>query len=228
MFVVLIQRREPKTLTDRIPEKLDQQDPFAMLRQMTFFFLSAVVLAATAAQVCADAPRTLKIGDPAPNWKFVPGTDGQLHSLQDYNDAQIVVVAFLCNKCPCVKGYEERFKRLVTAYGSRVRFVGINSSTGDVETMDIMKQRVASGGLNFDYLRDESQTVARSFGATSTPHIFILDKDRRVAYTGAFDDNRDAKQVTQHYALNALNSLLKGEAVSLRQTQQFGCAITYR
>jgi peroxiredoxin len=176
----------------------------------------------------SDRTSAPSIGDAAPAWEFVQGADGKLHSLSDYNNAQVVVVAFLCNKCPCVRGYEGRFKQLVDSYGGKVRFVGVNSSIGELENLNEMQQRVASGNLNFDYLRDANQTVGRSFGATSTPHVFVLDQNRRIAYTGAFDDNRDPRQVKHHYVLDAVNALLKGQEVAIKRTQQFGCTITYQ
>lgn len=190
--------------------------------------VSILLAISVAPAFAADKSQPPGIGDPAPAWKFVPGTDGQLHSLKDYDNAEVVVVAFLCNKCPCVTGYENRFRRLVEAYGDRVRFVGINSTPGDIESLDIMKQRVQSGRLNYDYLKDESQTVGRSFGATSTPHVFLLDRQRNVAYAGAFDDNRDERLVKHHYVLNALNELLTGKEVTVKKTAQFGCTITYQ
>lgn len=169
-----------------------------------------------------------EIGDSAFAWQYLPGTDGQLHSLKDYKDAKLVVVAFMCNKCPCVKGYESRFKRLSEQYGSQgVRFVGINCSNGPVENMDVMKQRASTGNYNFDYLRDSSQRSGRGFRATTTPQVFILDQDRRVVYTGAFDNNRTETAVTQHYVVDAVKALLDGKPVPVARTRQFGCTITY-
>ncbi len=169
------------------------------------------------------------IGQVAPEWKLLQGADSKLHSLSDYKDADIVVVAFLCNKCPCVKGYEARFNRFAKDYQSKgVRFVGINSSIGPIETLDVMKQRSANGALQFDYLRDANQKIGRGFGATSTPHVFILNKERKVVYTGAFDDNRSESQVKNHYVIDAVNAMLAGKPVPVSKTRQFGCAITYQ
>lgn len=170
-----------------------------------------------------------QVGRLAYPWQYLQGTDNKLHSLSDYRKSKFVVVAFLCNKCPCVKGYESRFKKINEVYGKLgVRFVGINCSTGPLETMDEMKRRAKAGGYNFDYLRDPSQHTGRGFHATSTPHCFILDEKRTVVYAGAFDDNRNENSVTRHYVTDALNALLAGRPVPEPTTRQFGCAITYK
>lgn len=188
-----------------------------------FFSLAGFCLAVSSASPCAA-----DIGDAAFDWQYLPGTDGQLHSLKDYKDSKLVVVAFLCNKCPCVKGYESRFKRLSEQFGTQgVKFVAINCSHGPVENMDVMKQRASSGKYNFDYLRDSSQRSGRGFRATTTPQVFILNQNRRVVYTGAFDNNRTESSVTQHYVVDAVKALLNGQPVPVAKTRQFGCTITY-
>ena len=169
------------------------------------------------------------IGDQAPAWRFLQGTDGLLHSRKDLDGSKILVVAFLCNKCPCVKGYESRFKRLVHKFGpGGVTFVGINSSIGPLENMNEMRRRAAASRFNFHYLYDTSQQVGRGFGATATPHVFVLDQNRRIAYAGAFDDNRSESQVKHHFVVNAVSDLLADRPVAVTRTQQFGCAISYR
>ena len=161
-------------------------------------------------------------------WQYLQGTDGQLHSLADYNQSKFVVVAFLCNKCPCVKGYENRFKNFASKFGTQsVKFVGINSSIGPAENMNVMKQRAAAASYNFDYLRDANQMTGRNFKATSTPHVFILDQNRRIVYSGAFDDNRKESAVKYHYVVDVVTALLSGKPVPVQTTKQFGCAITY-
>jgi peroxiredoxin len=168
------------------------------------------------------------VGEVAPTWQYLQGTDGKLHSSADYKEAKILVVAFLCNKCPCVKGYDARFQRFVDEYATHgVQLIGINCSLGGIETMDGMKQRAVDGGYTFDYLRDPSQKIGREFGATSTPHVFILDQNRTIAYTGAFDDNRSESQVQHHYVRDAVNALLKEQDVPVKVSKQFGCTIKY-
>jgi len=197
---------------------------FAMLAR---FFLSVLIIN-VAVLAFPSAVNAADIGAQAPAWQYIQGTDGKLHSLTDYKDAKLIVVAFLCNKCPCVKGYEGRFNAFSEKYAKQgVKFVAFNSSIGPVENMDTMKQRAAGGKLKFDYLRDADQKVGRGFGATSTPHVFILDQNRRIVYSGAFDDNRSAAAVSSHYVIDVVNALLAGKPVPVEKTRQFGCAITY-
>ena len=193
-------------------------------RVLIFTLLAAVHLSARSGHAAAP-----KIGDKAPTWRFLQGTDGLLHGRKDLDGSKIVVVAFLCNKCPCVKGYETRFKRFVHEFGPRgVTFVAINSAIGPLENMNEMRRRAAGARYNFHYLFDTSQQVGRNFGATSTPHVFVLDQNRRIAYTGAFDDNRSESLAKHHFVVNAVNDLLANRPVAVSRTKQFGCAISYR
>ena len=170
-----------------------------------------------------------KVGQTAPDWKYLQGTDGKLHSAGDYRDADILVVVFLCNKCPCARGYDDRFSQFVDAYSSRgVGLVAINANKGPTETMTAMRQRSRDGGYKFHYLRDASQNVAKGFGALSTPHAFVLDAKRNIVYAGAFDDNRSASKVTRNYVLDAVNELLQGREVTVKEARNFGCAINYQ
>ncbi|MEZ6129642.1 MAG: thioredoxin family protein [Planctomycetaceae bacterium] len=198
-------------------------------RPVFCLFAATVAVSSAFVAISDSVCRAADIGSPAPVWNDVPGTDDKLHSLSDHSDAKVIVVAFLCNKCPCVKGYEARFNRFAEKYGSQgVRFVAFNSSLGDLENMATMKQRASGGKLRFDYLRDASQQVGRAFGATSTPHIFILDQNRNVVYTGSFDDNRSEAVVKNHYVIDAVDALLAGKPVPVAKTRQFGCAIGYQ
>jgi peroxiredoxin len=191
-----------------------QTKPTLLSLSILFFFATAVSAA--------------DIGQAAPAWKYIQGTDEKLHSLEDYKDARLIVVAFMCNKCPCVKGYEDRFNRFTEQYAAKgVRFVGFNSTIGPTEDLETMKQRAGGGKMKFDYLRDANQQVGRGFGATSTPHVFVLDENRRVVYTGAFDDNRSESLVKNHYVIDAVEALLAGKPVPVAKTRQFGCAINY-
>lgn len=178
---------------------------------------------------CVTTLSAAEIGQPAPAWRYIQGTDEKLHSLSDYKDARLIVVAFLCNKCPCVRGYETRFNRFAEEYGKKgVRFVGFNSTIGSIENLPNMQQRAAGGKMKFDYLRDANQQVGRAFGATSTPHVFIIDAERKIVYSGAFDDNRSESLVKKHYVIDAVNALLAGKSVPVERTRQFGCAINYQ
>ncbi len=173
----------------------------------------------------------LHIGDKAPEFTL-PGVDGKDHSLRDYDDYPVVVVMFTCNHCPYVKAYDDRIIALQEEFKERgVRFIGINSNE-DVnypeDSFENMIKKANDKKLNYPYLRDESQEVARAYGASYTPHIFVFDKERRLRYTGKIDDNwRDPSRVKEHYLRDAIVEILEGKEVSQPETYAIGCTIKW-
>jgi len=172
--------------------------------------------------------RQLDAGDKAPGWTNLIGTDDHRHSLSDYADAKVIVFTFICNHCPVAKAYEDRFIEFAKQYKDKqVTFVAVNCSTFPADRLDKMKQRAKKKGFNFDYLYDPSQKVGRAYGATVTPQVFVLDEDRKIAYMGAFDDNRNRDKVKYHYVRDAVNALLTGKAPEVAESRPFGCEINY-
>src|SRR5690606_16162913 len=115
-------------------------------------------------------------------------------SLDDYKDAKAIVVTFTCNVCPVAVAYEDRFVEFTKKYGEKgVKFVAINCSPS--EDLEKMKQRAEEKGFNFPYAYQEDGSAAKAYGAKVTPHIYVLDQDRNVAYIGAFDDNQNESKV---------------------------------
>ncbi len=172
--------------------------------------------------------RQLTPGDAAPGFTDLTGIDDQRHSLADYRDAKLVVLVFTCNHCPVAKVYEERLVGIAHEYEQRgVQFVAINASRTEADTLDGMKERAKESGYNFPYLRDASQAVARAYGVRVTPEIFVLDRERRVAYQGAVDDHLDAPKVKHAYLRDALEVLLADKQPETVETRPKGCAMTY-
>jgi peroxiredoxin len=185
----------------------------------------AAIVACSATVYAAKFNTKVDIGDKAPTWQKLQGVDGKEHGLGDLKDAKLVVVVFTCNECPVAQAYEERFNHFVADYKDKgVEFVAINPN----DSLDVMKQRAETEGLKFPYLRDDTQETSRSFGATVTPHVFILDKDREIAYMGAFDNNMETGKADKHYVKDAVDSLLKGEEPQVTETKQSGCGIKYK
>ncbi len=172
----------------------------------------------------------IDIGDAPPAWQDLPGTDGRTHSLADYADKKFVVQIFTCNHCPCALANEDRIKALQRDYAERgVQVVAINIGPGDEDGLPAMQQRARQRQFNFPYLRDASQQTGRNFGAMATPHVFVLDAQRRIVYMGAIDDSpRDPSLVKKHYLREALDALLAGRQPRVPETRVFGCAIEYR
>jgi peroxiredoxin len=203
----------------------------APFRQPLFRLIAGLALLLCGSQLLSAGKfnAQLSIGDNAPNWTDLPGVDGKRHSRADLERSPVVVVAFLCNHCPVASGYESRFKTFADKYRDRgVTFVGISVSRFPADSFDKMQQRAKDRQFNFAYLHDATQDVGRRYGATCTPHLFVLDRDRKIAYMGAFDDSpADAEKVQESYVKAAVDALLAGKPVEIRETRQRGCDIEY-
>lgn len=168
----------------------------------------------------------LDIGDDAPKWQNLPGTDDNKHSFDDLSDYEAVVVVFTCNSCPYAVDYEDRLNKLHESFEARkVALIAINVNRIPADSMDAMKVRAEEKGFKFAYLYDESQQIAKDYGATYTPEFFVLDKERKIAYMGAFDDDTDADNVEQEYLANALEAVLSGRKPEVTETPAVGCRI---
>lgn len=173
--------------------------------------------------------KVLNIGDAAPHWENLPGVDGQTHALSDLKASKAVVVIFTCNHCPVAQAYEERFKQLTAAYRERgVAVVAISVSRFPADDFPHMQARAKEQGYNFAYLYDRSQEIGRRYGATNTPHVFVLNADRKIAYMGAFDDSwDDVDAVREPYVRLALDAVLAGKTPEITETRPIGCSIEY-
>ena len=187
-----------------------------MLRR-TFALLSLLALAAPA--YAAE----LEIGAKAPEFKALSGVDGKDYGLADMKDAKVVVVCFTCNICPVAVAYEDRFIEFNKKYaGKGVKFIAINANK-KTEDLAVMKTRAEEKGFNFPYVFDKSGQLADQYGARVTPHIFVLDQNRSVAYVGSFDDKQNGP--TKNYVSDAVDSLLAGKKVEFTNSKAFGCGI---
>jgi peroxiredoxin len=170
----------------------------------------------------------LDVGDAAPGWSELPGVDDQRHGLNDYADKPWLVVVFTCNHSPCAVAYESRLVSIQADYAQRgVQLVAINVNRLAADGLPKMKQRAAAAGFNFPYLYDHGQQSALAHGATTTPEVFVLDGQRRVAYMGRIDDSQDERRVKRHYLRGALDALLAGEMPPAKETLPQGCAILF-
>jgi peroxiredoxin len=170
----------------------------------------------------------LKIGDAAPDWSGIIGVDDKPHGLSDYKKTKLVVVVFTCNHCPVAQAYQDRLIALQKDYQSKgVQVIAVNVNNIPEDRLDKMKERAKSKEFNFPYLYDPTQKIARDYGATVTPHVFVLDKKRKIAYMGAVDDNMKADDVKKRHLRDALDALLAGEKPPETVTKQFGCTIKY-
>ncbi len=173
--------------------------------------------------------KVLNVGDQAPDFTGIVGTDDKQHSLADYKDAKLVVLVFTCNSCPVAVACEDRMIELQAEYEARgLKLVAINVNNVEGDKLDKMKERATQKGFNFPYLYDDTQASARAYGAAVTPHFFLLDGDRKVVYMGAMDDSPlSAAEVQKDYLRAAIDSTLAGEAPKVGETRQQGCGIRY-
>jgi peroxiredoxin len=199
------------------------------MKKLVFALFAIAVVASLAAPATAGRfNKVLNIGDQAPDWSSLPGTDDKEHSLADYKDAKAVVLVFTCNQCPVAVAYEDRLVQLQADYEDKgVKVVAINVNPSDAEKMPAMKQRAERKGFNFPYLYDDSQKSARDCGAAKTPEIVLLNGEGKVVYLGAIDDNMNPSEVSKTYLRTALDEVLAGKSVSNAETRAEGCGIKY-
>jgi len=193
------------------------------------WFLMMVCLAALAVGVAGVS--ALEIGEKGPDFTLA-GTDGRVYSLATFKDAKAVVVVFTCNHCPVAQAYERRFVDLTESYKEKgVAVVAISSNDPETVPQDSFENmlRQAKGKkYPHPYLFDPDQTAAKAYAATCTPHVFVLDEKRKLAYKGAVDDNDNAGRVKEHWLKNALDALLGGKTPERAVTRERGCSIKWK
>jgi peroxiredoxin len=205
------------------------------MRNSRFVFLTLPLLAL--AFIAANSRiQNLKVGDKAPNFKL-KNVDGKQVSLTDseFAKAKGFIVIFSCNHCPWVIKYEDRMIELDKKFHDSWPVIAISSNDANKYPADgpeQMAERAQEKGFTFPYLYDESQDVARKYGAQKTPHVYLLKKtgnDFVVSYIGAIDDNADnAKKVKNAYVEQAIEALEKGQAPSVQETKAIGCGIKWK
>ncbi len=172
------------------------------------------------------------IGDIATDFKL-ENIDGNMVSLSDYKDAKGFIVVFTCNTCPYAVAYEDRIVALDKKYASQgypvIAIMPNNTDVKPGDSMDAMKARAKAKGFTFPYLMDKGQKIYPQYGATKTPHVYILEKTRKgniVKYIGAIDDNyKDASSVTTKYVEDAVDALIEGQEIKQKKTRAIGCSI---
>lgn len=173
-----------------------------------------------------------KIGDMATDFEL-ENIDGTMVSLSDYKDAKGFIVVFTCNTCPYAIAYEDRIIALDKKYASKgypvIAIMPNNTDVKPGDSMEEMKARAKAKGYTFPYLMDKGQKIYPQYGATKTPHVYVLQKTSKgneVKYIGAIDDNfQDASAVNQKYVEDAVDALLAGKEIKEKTTRAIGCTI---
>ncbi|MEW6534998.1 MAG: thioredoxin family protein [Candidatus Auribacterota bacterium] len=197
----------------------------------TFIVMTSMLIIIASAFSAVKSQR-VPLGSALPEFSL-PGVDGKTYSKDSFADAKALVVVITCNHCPYAKaswpvliGLQDEFK------DKGVQFVGINPNDAEMFPEDNFDNMVIYSkelGINFPYLRDESQETARALEAVCTPDVYVYGADRTLYYHGRINDNwQKPDQVQEHSLKNALNSLLNGEPAPEDQEPSFGCSIKWK
>ena len=195
--------------------------------------LSVMVLVLTLSAFTVNtSDKGYQVGDIATDFSL-ENIDGKNVSLSDYKDAKGFIVIFTCNTCPYAVAYEDRIEALNKKYASKgypvIAIMPNNTDVKPGDNMEAMKARAKEKGFTFPYLMDKGQKIYPQYGATKTPHVYMLQKTKKgnvVKYIGAIDDNyQDANAVKVKYVEDAVDALLKGEDIKVKETRAIGCSI---
>lgn len=194
--------------------------------------LSRMLLVCTMFFFMANAQDGYKVGDMATDFSL-ENIDGTMVSLSDYKDAKGFIVIFTCNTCPYAVAYEDRIEALNKRYASQdypvIAIMPNNTEVKPGDNMDAMRARAKAKGFTFPYIMDKDQSIYQQYGATKTPHVYVLQKTTKgnqVKYIGAIDDNyKDAEAVIETYVADAVDALIKNEEVKIKETRAIGCTI---
>jgi peroxiredoxin len=173
-----------------------------------------------------------KVGDLATDFKL-QNVDGKIVSLSDYKAAKGYIVIFTCNTCPYAQAYEDRIIELDKKYSDKgypvIAIMPNNPVSKPGDNMEAMQARAKQKSYPFPYLIDEGQKIYPQYGATKTPHVYVLQKTKKgneVKYIGAIDDNyQDANAVNTKYVEDAVDALLTSKEIKVTQTKAIGCSI---
>ena len=198
----------------------------------------ALSLVAAAGLHAGEYNQVVDIGAPLPEFENLPATDGTTLSSGDLKE-EVVVLVFLANHCPWVKGMDGDLVELVDGLaGMDVRVVGVSVNHMEADRLPAMEEHGKKVGYNFTYIYDESQELGRQLGATRTPEYFVFDGDRRLAYMGLLHDspammrgdgsvNYTNGDPSTFYVRDAVDALLAGEGVAEAETRAQGCSVKY-
>ncbi len=172
-----------------------------------------------------------KVGDIAEDFKL-KNVDGKMLGMADYPEKAGFIIVFTCNHCPYSIAYEDRLNALHEKYNEQgYPVIAINPNDPEVvpeDSFEEMVKRAEEKSFKFPYLFDEGQQIYPKYGATKTPHVFVIRKTEsgnKVAYIGAIDDNKEAADVQEKFLENALDAILKGEEPNPNFTKAFGCSV---
>ncbi len=197
-------------------------------------FLLSLAVMALAVPVFADHfNKAVKIGDKAPGFSgipaYAPNGEQTSLSLSDLKE-DVVVLVFLGNHCPVVQASDDRIIDFVNDYKDKpVKLVAVSVNDIEQDKLPGIKEHMKEEKINYTYGYDESQKIGHAYGASATPHFFVIDKERTIRYMGAMDDSaHNESKVTKHYLRDAVDALLAGKTPAVEETRADGCGVKYK
>ncbi|AWA30195.1 thioredoxin family protein [Flavobacterium magnum] len=202
------------------------------MNRFTMLLLAIVVTGASAFTIREAAGSGYKVGDTATDFTL-RNVDDKMVSLRDFKSAKGFIVIFTCNHCPFSQAYEDRIIALDKKYEAKgypvIAINPNNPAKQKDDSFELMKVRAREKGFTFPYLFDDGQKIYPQYGATKTPHVYVLQKEGKalvVKYIGAIDDNyEDESAVKQKYVENAVDALLGKKDIPVKETKAIGCSI---
>jgi peroxiredoxin len=199
---------------------------------MRKILLGLVVVALAAPAFAGKHNKVVSVGDKAPTFSGIPalapnGEQASL-SLSDLKE-DVVVLVFLANHCPAVQAADDRIIDFVADYKDKpVRLVAVSVNDIEQDKLPGIKEHMKEKKINYTYGYDETQQIGHAYGATNTPHFFVLDKERKIRYIGAMDDNvMNEAKASKHYLRDAVDALLAGKTPAVEETRPAGCGVQY-
>lgn len=181
------------------------------------------------------AEASLKIGDSMPKISksddAMVGVDGKTYKLSELKGVHGTLVIFTCNHCPYSKAWEERYVNIGNKFKDDLAVIAINANDpadNPIDDMDGMKDKAKRLNMQYPYVVDSTSNVARAFDAEKTPEIFLFNKEGKLVYTGAVDDNHNAKKKKRDWLVDAIENLKAGKAIEPNSTRAIGCSIKFR
>jgi peroxiredoxin len=198
------------------------------MKSIVFLFVALFSFAMLSLPLRAAEPQ---VGQKASDFNL-KNVDGNMVSLSDFKEAPAYVVIFTCNSCPFAKDWEDRIIDLHAKYAPKgIPVLAINPNDPAISAEDSFEKMVEISQkqkYEFPYLFDQQQTAARSYGATRTPHAYVLDKDMVIRYIGAIDNNhKNSKAADKKYVEEAVNAILQKKEVNTKTTKAVGCSIKW-
>jgi len=191
----------------------------------------AVVCLVAVSAFAGKFNKVISVGDKAPVISGLPAIQNGEETSFSLSDVKedVVVVVFLANHCPVVRRYEDRLIEFTSAYKDKgVKVVGISVSGQDQDKIPGIKEYTKEHKSNYIYGHDETQAVGKAYGASNTPQFFVLDKERKIRYTGTLDDSQREENVKATYLKDAVDALLAGKSPATEESRPQGCGIQYK